>query len=480
MATPDSGYAQVFNNDGNGLDYLVNAANQRRQYEQQRKEKQRLKQQAYTQYVGDVFDNKNFATGTVYDPIIQKNIDASKAKFLGMLQKNPNADLADVAFQMQQDATRIGSISSKVKTLRAKVDQQFVDMDPKRWNKSQAVNLAMHDALYKDDGTGKKTLKEDPDEIDLDMDYRSHVQDNYFDVVSNLDKGDLMNEYLSRYKYDDVSGGFDRRDKKGNVLKNEYKGKAYTGIHDVFDDGTNNPYLKVKTRPIVVGKDEKTGKDKTIDVLDDKIYGDFVSNKERSSWLNNELKKAGVDIDPNTPEAELIKRQIVKDELQGRTQDLNVHMKDYERMAPNWVIYGTPPSKESDGDVDWNSTFGNLKREGNKIDLSQPMSNFKLGKDAIGGDKFAKNASYNTETGKINVDGTDYSLPEFEAQTKTLNTGKVWNQFFKALKTQTTSAAPAPKEEEKKKGFQWIGPGNKKTVKERMDEQNKSTKRALD
>lgn len=481
MSTPNSGYAQVFNIDTSGIDQIADAVRRRQIHEQQQKDKLRLKQQAYTQYVGDVFDNKNFATGTVYDPIIQKQIDESKSKYLGLLQKNPNADLADIAFQMQQDAGRIGGMSSKVKAARAKITEQFADMDPKQWNKSEAINLALHDALYADDGTGKKVLKADPDEINLDIDYRRHVQDNYFDVVSNVSDGEVMKGFLSEYKYDAVSGIYDRTNQKERV-REKYSGNMYNGLQDVYDDGKSQPVLKTKTRKLITGKDDK-GAETSIDILDDGIYKSFSSDPIRNSWLNSQMKKFGANIETNSPEAELIKRQIVKGGIDQMSDKLNYEYVEKERQAPNWVIYGTPPTKERKGSVDWKSTVGNLPTEGNKINISQPLSTYKLGAGDILGPKYVKSATYDKTTGNINVDGQDYTIDQFRALTRTLNSGdNEFDSFFDALKNQKTEQ---PKQDGVVKPRFWnkgkrIFFQNGKDPKTRADIDNKNTKAELD
>lgn len=142
-------------------------------YQQQRmtalqQNRELVRQQKSAQFVDANLNDKNYATGTAADPLINNMTSAARMKFAKLIHENPNMDEGDLEMQMQNEIGKISQYSALIKAGRKQIDdgvqhykdQPGIDTDALRQG-------AMTNLLYQ----GGNKVVDDPSKIDLNKNY---------------------------------------------------------------------------------------------------------------------------------------------------------------------------------------------------------------------------------------------------------------------------------------------------------------------
>lgn len=150
------------------LQMLQQRAFQQQQFQAAQDNRELLRKQHLSEFMGKEFNDKNYGTMTAMDPVLSNMVAQSRQKFAKIIHDNPNMDEADLEGQMQGDIARISDLSEKVKAGKAQIDQQLKDRKDLAGIDVGALQQgALKNLLYQ----GGNTVISDPSKIDLSKDY---------------------------------------------------------------------------------------------------------------------------------------------------------------------------------------------------------------------------------------------------------------------------------------------------------------------
>lgn len=179
-----------------------------------------MRQQRAAAFVGNNFKDSNYATGTAADPLINKMTADARGKFAKMIHENPNMDEAELEMQMQGDLSKISQYSSAIKAGRKNIEESSQHYQQLPGIDSDALKQgAISHMIFNTDPTGKKTLIDDPNKIDLSKNF---LDEELTARPELYVKGDepLMSE-IKKYEPKDLKGG-NVRDHAGTTVDNSF------------------------------------------------------------------------------------------------------------------------------------------------------------------------------------------------------------------------------------------------------------------
>ena len=282
----------------------------RRQRELQRQNEERDRQDALMGYLGKEFDEKNFATGTPTDRVINDSLKQMKQNYAGMIMKNPNIRMSELGYMMQTDIEKLNRYSVNAKTVRAGIEDATKGLEADKSVDARAVKLgALNKAFFdQDPETGQYRLK-DPDKIELNRNYADEFMQERPDLWV---RGNMGIEDWANNQKAEAAGEETTTDKAGikrtqgwsanlrpyQTPERDAQGKV-TGIgikaQDIaFPDGTRMP------------------------VLDKGLYESLINaNRGTKGYLNKMIKQHPVfkDVDLNSDEGDVLRRRFAYEEL---------------------------------------------------------------------------------------------------------------------------------------------------------------------
>jgi len=280
-----------------------------RRLAQQMAEDDRQRQDTLARYVGQEFNNKDYMTGTVADPLINQRIADQKQKYLSMLSQNPKMSNADLQFMMQKDIGDLSSMSSGLKNGNANIQAQAKAFSKYPGVDSNAIEqMARARMLYDiDPKTGAKKMK-DPATIDYSKDYVSEVIMEHPEVITKGDSG--LRAYLKGFQLSKI-GNSEQFEKDGVTRKQVYTLEKPDFMEEVRDKRGWVTGAKVRSENIA-----------GVEVASQDVYEAFNTDPSTSIYLQSRFKdwnkNSKQKIDPASPEADIVKRKILFDELQQK------------------------------------------------------------------------------------------------------------------------------------------------------------------
>lgn len=297
-----------------GFSQQLYAQNQRNQALRLRQEEeQRQQQDALVKYVGSEFADKNYMTGSAYDPVINKQLADIRQKYAGMLQK-PGFNMADVQFLMQKDLSDMTSLSSNIKALRTNVDQQVKSYEKFPGIDANALRqVALTNAFYKTDPkTGQRVLKAST-ELDPSEDYIQSVIRENPDLVAKGDQG--LRTQLKAFQ-PQSTGDAVTKEVKGVTTEHKYTAKLPPYMQLVKDANGIATGVEVRGEEL---PNFKNPDGSAIKVADQDTYQTFITNPAAAVALNSMFKNWNssqkTKIDPSSDEADIVRRKLLYDYL---------------------------------------------------------------------------------------------------------------------------------------------------------------------
>lgn len=285
-----------------------------RRIAQQMAEDDRQRQDTLARYVGQEFNNKDYMTGTVADPLINQRIADQKQKYLSMLSQNPKMSNADLQFMMQKDIGDLSVMSSGLKNGNANIQAQAKAFSKYPGVDSNAIEqMARARMLYDiDPKTGAKKMK-DPASIDYSKDYVSEVIMEHPEIVSKGDQG--LRAYLKTFQSQDL-GKTIKREVKGVTVETKYDAKVPPYMELVTDKDGVGTGVKVRGE-VIPGFKNPDGS--PLEVVDSEVYQTFNTDPASSIVLQKMFKdwnkNQKTPIDNTSEQADLVKRKLLYDYL---------------------------------------------------------------------------------------------------------------------------------------------------------------------
>lgn len=341
---------------------LIAVSEQRKRYEQARQNEERDRQDMLVQYLGKEFDEKNFATGTAADRIINESLRGLKEKFTGMVLKNPNARLADLSILIQKDVDQLNRYSVNAKSVRAMIDESTKGLEADKSIDINAIRSgAINKAFFKLNPATNTYEVRNPDEMDLSKDYVSEFMNERPDLWSRGRTG--IDLWLADQK----------PVKAGNEITTDRAGKKVTkgweadllSFQDITSNKSGMPVgLAVKKQTVSMPDGSK------MEVLDENVYQDMISKyRGASGYFDAQIMNhpALKNLDKNGTEWQVAKRRLAYEVLSDAPQNRAFRSK-YVENEDSWLgkfqAFGAGVSMGSSG---------NKGQKGQKDEKSNPI-----------------------------------------------------------------------------------------------------------
>lgn len=310
--------------------YMRNMQQQRLAGLQQQREL--IRQQNLSKFVGENFKDSNYATGTAADPVINQMTSDARGKFAKLVHDNPNMDEGELEMQMQQDLGKISQYSSTIKAGRAQIDagaqhyQQQPGIDADALKQGALSNL-----LYTTDQDGKKTLKP-LNQIDLTQDYLHNTLNANPELFVQGDTP--YTKSIEDYK-PKKGGDTSITDQAGVTTENKYTDQLYPWQSLSKDQKGNVTGVQTNSLPATLAdgtvlNDPKTGK--PLPVVDDETYNAHASKPGVKAALIRDVQAAVVkdgfnpaDFLPGTEGYNVLAKNVLYNKLNAQTPSEFTH-----------------------------------------------------------------------------------------------------------------------------------------------------------
>lgn len=303
-----------------------------RQLNDAAKQRTAANKNALGKWAEDYADPKEHLSGTPTDPETIRRYGELLNTGYEFIKKNPDADQNMLSMALAKPANELYKYTEMAKVIKNKVSDNIKAVpDNSGYDKFKLQQKAIQNAWYNPDGT-VKTL----DQIDPDQDYVAKVvQDSPEDVTNNsgIDnwmKGQRMVENSNKLKTINPNGGYTLK----NVTTNAYPfavpdvnqlGNAVGGFVPQYEVAHNN------STPIIHEFQGQEGEKTSapIRMVTPQIYKSILANSPGTAdWLRGQIITAiksgeykdgsGRRIDINSPQADMLGKAIIYDELKAR------------------------------------------------------------------------------------------------------------------------------------------------------------------
>jgi hypothetical protein len=295
---------------------LLSMTENRRRYEQQRQQEEADRQDQLMMYMGREFDEKNFATGTPTDRVINDSLRMMKENYARMIKANPNMRLADLGYVMQGDIGKLNRYSVAAKTVRSNIDEVTKGLESDKSIDAKAIKMgALNKAFFKMNPETNQYELKDPDDIDLNADYVGEFMDEKPELWAKGRSG--IDQWISGMK---------------GVPIGESVTTDHGGVKNTFKwDADLLPFQKVKMgkdgKPEglqVKGQAVKMPDGSSMEVLDEDVYQDMISNNRGAQgYIDATIKKHPVlsKLDKKGVEYKVAQRRLAFEMLADAPQN---------------------------------------------------------------------------------------------------------------------------------------------------------------
>lgn len=388
--------------------------------EQMQGERLQLSQQQKRDEAGkavtSAFDDKNFLSATIYDPVIKQGVEYLRQRGYEMAAQG--MDIPNIMMNLSPDAAKLGQYSNAAKTVRANVQDQLKRMKDngfKGYNYGDLEDEAMKSAfMEKDPKTGQYSTMKDITKVDPTTNYVHQAIDQDPDKFTNATD---LDEYAKNTPMQKTLHDIKSYDSRGGLTANKVHliGQNYL-VPDVDEKGVTTGLVPKYDTAADGGKpilhDFKDAKGNVtsapIRLLDEGVFDNMMSQKPGvADYIKGQTKKHiaeytdadGKPIDVNDPRAKNVARAIAYDELKRRANATIEHVQTIDKPSAQQVKLNIDLSPEGKLRTKQNAE---LRREGSNEagPAKGPKQNFL---DTIG-NVFTNDPDYTTGDIK-NVDG---------------------------------------------------------------------------
>lgn len=183
-----------------------------------------MRNEKLSKFLGDNFKDSNYATGTAADPVINQMTADAREHFAQMIHENPNMDEGQLEMLMQQELGNISQYSAKIKA-----GKQAIDDQTNRLQNQPGVDVgalrqgAMTSLLYNVDKNGNKTLRP-LDQIDPTQNYVTNELNSRPDLYVHGDQP--LEKAIEGYK-PKKGGDTQISENRGVTTESKYTDQVY-------------------------------------------------------------------------------------------------------------------------------------------------------------------------------------------------------------------------------------------------------------
>lgn len=285
-------------------------------------------------------DPKDYLSGAPTDPQVVKGFNDIYQQGLDLINNNKGMNNAMLSAALFPQVNKLAQYGTAAKVIKKNLDESLKNYDKNYYNIPALKENTLKKVYLKDDGTLKdiEDIQFDPSTLD------DVVRENAANIVNSR----VVSDALSKYPNIQNAATSVTRDKSGKLVS-ETKNVTYKPYEQLNPDtGEFEPINELATD---AGQPIKHNGE-FIKVIPDNIYNDMrmKGGKPFDDWLNGQVQlhlkeyskqqmpTAGVplestEIDINSPQAELVKKNILHDLLyQNRTSKQITTKKDIERL----------------------------------------------------------------------------------------------------------------------------------------------------
>lgn len=293
-------------------------------------EKQNAQNASLSKFLTDYLDPKDQLSGSPYDPIITKGFSDILQEGISLVNKNKGMTTDMLLMALSPKVGQLSEYAQKAKIIKQGIDKGLSEIgENSGYDKAKLGQLAREVAFYDEKGVLKPLETVDPSvnyikETVAKRPYDVTTSKSIDDYMKNLDKNVHTTELVTvsplggrkrtKVKVTAPAGFVPELDESGVATKRfvpEYENAFDNGqpIMHVFDDG-------------------KGGKKKAqVRVVDKATFNRVMATRpDAADWLRGQVMKYSKDyigadgkpIDINSPQAEMVARAILYDELKSR------------------------------------------------------------------------------------------------------------------------------------------------------------------
>ena len=286
-------------------------------------------------------DPKDYLSGAPTDPQIVKGFNDIYQQGLDLINNNKGMNNAMLSAALFPQVNKLAQYGTAAKVIKKNLDESLKNYDKNYYNIPLLKENTLKKVYLKDDGSLKdiEDIQFDPSTLD------DVVSENAASIVNSR----VVSDALSKYPNIQNAATSVRRGKDEKLIS-ETKNVTYKPYEQLNEEtGEFEPISEIATdagQPIIHNG-------QTIKVVPDNIYNDMRmrGGKPFEDWLNGQAKAhikeyskkqpttAGaplesVSIDINSPQAELVKKNILHDLLyQNRTSKQITTKKEIQRLS---------------------------------------------------------------------------------------------------------------------------------------------------
>lgn len=283
-----------------------------------------------------------------------RDIAVERMKHYTDLVHKSQGKLSPAAIQqmMQDDLTGVKDYSDTVKNVYGVIKKQQEDYSKAYPNikHNRAGDLAVENLLYTTDENGKKVLRSKEDikkDIDSKRDFYGEALDQHPEELLNGEP--TIDQALSHIKPSLKKDGYKVINPKGGYIDKDYSVNMFP-FQEINQDKSGEVSLTTRhevydpTKGKILQPGEKPGRGSMpaypVALQDD--YKSFTSKLDNKMLVESKLKNqikdiekiAGHKIDTKSDEAQLIRRNIVYDLLNGKTKATQLQTSEVQKADP--------------------------------------------------------------------------------------------------------------------------------------------------
>lgn len=271
-----------------------------------------------------MMDPKDFYSGTVYDPVINQKYMDTYDKALEFISQNPNATDVQLNTYMSPHLRDLSDYSIKAKTSKEIINKGLESVSGMKGIDKNALYKASTDFVHKDEAGNLKSPDLSTDPVAWAMENKPEevfTNETFDDWFKNQEKKDSeiskeVGSYpgtVSQYKLkiQAPSWAVPELDKDGKPIVDKKTGMGkMIPRYDLAMDGENT--ITHEGEPVKLATEED--------------FRNIVSDPARAGWVKGQVKlrlkeykgKDEAEIDINSPQAGLVARNIVWEEMNRR------------------------------------------------------------------------------------------------------------------------------------------------------------------
>jgi len=363
--TPPQNYSAVYN--------LSDNIRKEKQGEQERAEKMQAQNASMSKFLTNYLDPKDQLSGSPYDPVISKGFSDILQEGISLMNQNKGMTTDMLLMALSPKVGKLSEYAQKAKIIKQNIDKRIGEVgENSGYDKAKLGQLAREVAFYDENGVLKPLETVDPS-----VDYvKETVAKRPYDVTTNRGIDEWMKNLDKNINTTDVVtvsplGGRKRTKVKvtapaGFIPEVDESGVATKKFVPQFENAFDY------RNPIMHEFEDASGKkiEAQVRLLDRGLFNSIMSNSPATAdWIRGqvmqhikEYKDAnGNQIDINSPQAEMVAKAILYDELKSRNAGSMEEI--IETKAPQIKITNNSSSGRGGADVQIRDLYGELDKK---------------------------------------------------------------------------------------------------------------------